>query len=104
MYVGVCFFADTTVVIIVSVSLAVLVCAIIPLIFYGHCRGNLAETQANMCTTFTPQFDLEPKLFHVFAHRRFNESFRLFVSEGRNRSEANKCEVSDFIVIYQSLF
>ncbi|XP_051241271.1 uncharacterized protein LOC127354931 [Dicentrarchus labrax] len=31
---------DTTVVIIVSVSLALLVCAIIPLIFYGHCRSN----------------------------------------------------------------
>ncbi|KAG8015212.1 CMRF35-like molecule 5 [Nibea albiflora] len=31
---------DTTVVIIVSVSLAVLVCAIIPLIFYGHCRAE----------------------------------------------------------------
>ncbi|XP_063740809.1 hepatitis A virus cellular receptor 1-like isoform X3 [Eleginops maclovinus] len=31
---------DATVVIIVSVSLALLVCAIIPLIFYGHCRNN----------------------------------------------------------------
>ncbi|XP_034752388.1 CMRF35-like molecule 9 [Etheostoma cragini] len=31
---------DTIVVIIVSVSLALLVCAIIPLIFYGNCRRN----------------------------------------------------------------
>ncbi|XP_055084837.1 uncharacterized protein LOC129457066 [Periophthalmus magnuspinnatus] len=31
---------DTTVVIIVSVSLALLVCAIIPLIFYGHWRSS----------------------------------------------------------------
>ncbi|XP_039656513.1 trem-like transcript 4 protein isoform X1 [Perca fluviatilis] len=35
---------DTTVAIIVSVSLALLVCAIIPVIFYGHCRSN-AEGQ-----------------------------------------------------------
>ncbi|KAE8300809.1 hypothetical protein D5F01_LYC00956 [Larimichthys crocea] len=39
---------DTTVVIIVSVSLAVLVCAIIPLIFYGHCRGR-NRSEANKC-------------------------------------------------------
>ncbi|KAF7653271.1 hypothetical protein LDENG_00085380 [Lucifuga dentata] len=31
---------DTKVVIIVSVSLALLVCVIIPLIFYGHWRSN----------------------------------------------------------------
>lgn len=36
-------FADTTVVIIVSVSLALLVCAIIPLIFYRHFRSNPGE-------------------------------------------------------------
>ncbi|GAA6220157.1 uncharacterized protein LOC108885470 isoform X1 [Lates japonicus] len=35
---------DTTVVIIVSVSLALLVCALIPLVFYGHWRSN-AEGQ-----------------------------------------------------------
>ncbi|XP_044046442.1 CMRF35-like molecule 1 isoform X2 [Siniperca chuatsi] len=33
--------SDTTVVIIVSVSLALLVCAIIPLIFYRHCRSTV---------------------------------------------------------------
>ncbi|XP_078022194.1 uncharacterized protein LOC144462448 isoform X1 [Epinephelus lanceolatus] len=32
---------DTTVVIIVSVSLALLVCAFIPLIFFTHCRSNV---------------------------------------------------------------
>ncbi|XP_032389213.1 uncharacterized protein LOC116700268 isoform X2 [Etheostoma spectabile] len=36
---------DTTVVIIVSVSLALLVCAIIPLIFYGNCRRNLGQNK-----------------------------------------------------------
>ncbi|KAG7223740.1 hypothetical protein INR49_026422 [Caranx melampygus] len=36
---------DTTVVIIVSVSLALLVCALIPLVFYGHWRSN-AESQS----------------------------------------------------------
>ncbi|KAK2815864.1 hypothetical protein Q5P01_026331 [Channa striata] len=34
---------DTTVVIIVSVSLALLVCAVIPLIFYGHWRSNAGQ-------------------------------------------------------------
>ncbi|KAM7008966.1 uncharacterized protein LKV04_001021 [Tautogolabrus adspersus] len=34
---------DTTVVIIVSVSLALLVCAVIPVIFYGNCRTNREE-------------------------------------------------------------
>ncbi|XP_044201961.1 uncharacterized protein LOC122978932 [Thunnus albacares] len=38
---------DTTVVIIVSVSLALLVCAIIPLIFYGHWRSNAVSEGQN---------------------------------------------------------
>ncbi|XP_040892921.1 CMRF35-like molecule 6 [Toxotes jaculatrix] len=41
---------DTTVVIIVSVSLALLVCAFIPLVFYGHWRSNAEDqsrTEAN---------------------------------------------------------
>ncbi|XP_071360136.1 hepatitis A virus cellular receptor 1 homolog [Trachinotus anak] len=37
--------SDTTMVIIVSVSLALLVCALIPLVFYGHWRSN-AEGQS----------------------------------------------------------
>lgn len=35
--------SDATVVIIVSVSLALLVCAVIPPIFYGHWRSNVGE-------------------------------------------------------------
>ncbi|XP_045902231.1 uncharacterized protein LOC123969151 [Micropterus dolomieu] len=35
--------SDTTVVIIVSVSLALLVCAVIPLIFYGHCQSSVED-------------------------------------------------------------
>ncbi|KAM7393929.1 hypothetical protein PAMP_020763 [Pampus punctatissimus] len=38
---------DTTVVIIVSVSLALLVCAIIPLIFYGHWRSSAVSDGQN---------------------------------------------------------
>lgn len=42
--------AETTVVIIVSVSLALLVYAIIPLIFYAHCRIDPGEvTHAHPC-------------------------------------------------------
>ncbi|XP_023276386.1 CMRF35-like molecule 3 isoform X2 [Seriola lalandi dorsalis] len=37
--------SDTTVVIIVSVSLALLVCAFIPLVFYGHWRSNAGESR-----------------------------------------------------------
>ncbi|XP_026159808.1 CMRF35-like molecule 5 isoform X2 [Mastacembelus armatus] len=42
---------DTTLVIIVSVSLALLVCAIIPLIFYGHWRSNAGRNtpEPNKC-------------------------------------------------------
>ncbi|KAL3067214.1 hypothetical protein OYC64_017029 [Pagothenia borchgrevinki] len=43
---------DATVVIIVSVTLALLVCAIIPLIFYGHCRNNaegLNKSESDYC-------------------------------------------------------
>lgn len=40
LFVWVCFSVDTTVAIIVSVSLAVLVCAVIPLIFYRYCRSD----------------------------------------------------------------
>ncbi|XP_035491981.2 uncharacterized protein LOC118311927 isoform X1 [Scophthalmus maximus] len=42
---------DTTVVIIISVSLALLVCALIPLVFYGHWRSNAegqSRPQANL--------------------------------------------------------
>uniref|UniRef100_A0AAV2LHH6 Uncharacterized protein n=1 Tax=Knipowitschia caucasica TaxID=637954 RepID=A0AAV2LHH6_KNICA len=38
---------DTIIVIIVSVSLALLVCAIIPLIFYGHWRSSGEESIHN---------------------------------------------------------
>lgn len=63
-------FADTTVVIIVSVSLALLVCALIPLVFYGHWRSNAGEVthaHSNACTymcthtTYSPKCDLQPK-------------------------------------------
>ncbi|XP_060922699.1 CMRF35-like molecule 5 isoform X2 [Limanda limanda] len=36
---------DTTVVIIISVSLALLVCALIPLVFYGHWRSNAGPSR-----------------------------------------------------------
>lgn len=45
--------AETTLVIVVSVSLALLVCAIIPLIFCRHCRsspGELTHAHIHTCT------------------------------------------------------
>ncbi|XP_069386437.1 uncharacterized protein [Paralichthys olivaceus] len=36
---------DTSVVIIISVSLALLVCALIPLVFYGHWRSNAGQSR-----------------------------------------------------------
>lgn len=43
-----CASAETMVVIITSVSLALLVCAIIPLIFYIHWRSSSGEALANV--------------------------------------------------------
>ncbi|XP_026216175.1 CMRF35-like molecule 5 isoform X2 [Anabas testudineus] len=53
---------DTTVVIIVSVSLALLVCAVIPLIFYGHWRSNAGQSrrEENKGETAVTLQSLEP--------------------------------------------
>lgn len=99
--------AETTVVIIVSVSLALLVCAIIPLIFYGHCRSNPGEvTYAHRHTCAHTLLSVRSVISHqnvaftcACTHKRSNES-RLFVSEAQNKPEANNAEVSHHLVIH----
>ncbi|XP_068448703.1 CMRF35-like molecule 8 isoform X1 [Clinocottus analis] len=82
---------DTTVVIIVSVSLGVLVCAIIPLIFYRHWWSNAGEvTRTHLHTNcFHSLCDLKPK---KSIHMCLNESCCLFVSEGQNKGQPENCE------------
>ncbi|KAK1886686.1 CMRF35-like molecule 5 [Dissostichus eleginoides] len=84
---------DATVVIIVSVTLALLVCAIIPLIFYGHCRNNaegLNKSESDYCEENTDGAST-------------HSAVRLQALEAGADPESSIPDASQYAAVYQAL-
>ncbi|XP_034095239.1 hepatitis A virus cellular receptor 1 homolog isoform X2 [Gymnodraco acuticeps] len=83
---------DATVVIIVSVTLALLVCSIIPLIFYGHCRNNagLNKSESDYCEENTD--GASP-----------HSAVRLQALEAGADPESSIPDASQYAAVYQAL-
>ncbi|XP_030000218.1 uncharacterized protein LOC115426316 [Sphaeramia orbicularis] len=89
---------DTTIVIIVSVSLALLVCAIIPVIFYGHWRSNAVGE--NISVTNTDEGD------YCVEHRNVASTqteMRMQALETAADAQSSIQDVSQYASIYQAL-
>ncbi|KAI4833430.1 hypothetical protein KUCAC02_016334 [Chaenocephalus aceratus] len=84
---------DATMVIIVSVTLALLVCSIIPLIFYGHCRNNaegLNKSESDYCEENTDGAST-------------HSAVRLQALEAGADPESSIPDASQYAAVYQAL-
>ncbi|KAK5899729.1 hypothetical protein CesoFtcFv8_009175 [Champsocephalus esox] len=84
---------DATVVIIVSVTLALLVCSIIPLMFYGHCRNNaegLNKSESDYCEENTDGAST-------------HSAVRLQALEAGADPESSIPDASQYAAVYQAL-
>lgn len=81
-----CASAGSMVVIIISVSLALLVCAIIPLIFYIHWRSSPGEA--------LPNVHMQVRSHSQHHAQTYPDEPRLVVSEARNKRPSSRAEVS----------
>lgn len=87
--------AETMVVIIVSVSLALMVCAVIPIIFYGRCRSGWGHVHTCAHVRTTTSFDAG-----LWRGNALNESL-LSVSKGQSKVRTNNPEVGRRSVVHQ---
>ncbi|XP_076004199.1 uncharacterized protein LOC142996955 [Genypterus blacodes] len=85
---------DTTVVIIVSVSLALLVCAIIPFIFYGHWRSNTEGKKS-------PDASKENEEHEIDSSAREGVQLRPFALH--EDPECSAPDASQYATVYQAL-